>query len=258
MRRPALLAALVLALTWGMVACGNDAGDGSRPTDDPAGTGVQLDGTPLSAESEHVSIVIVEDEIILDGRLFGRNNRTGVILSHMQPNDQTAWYPFAERLADEGYAVLAYDFRGHGASQGEKDYEKLDDDLREALRFMTVDRGLDRVFLIGASMGATTSLVVAAEQEVAGVVAISPPAEFEGQDALAALPAIEEPALLIASEDDAPSLSFDELLAVGGDHVQSQVFEGAAHGTALFEAEGGHPAEMEELVLSFLREASGS
>lgn len=249
----AVRAALVLCFVGGALAACDGGGEGDPTvTTEPPPVGSPGELTALPPDSERVSIVIAEDGVILEGRLFGRSNRVGVILSHMQPNDQRAWQPFARRLAQEGYAALTYDFRGHGASQGEVDYEKLDDDLREAVRFMTVDRGFETVYLIGASMGATASLVVAAQREVAGVVAVSPPAEFEGQNALEALPAVAEPTLLIASEGDAPSLSFDELRAQGGDNVEVELYSGSAHGTALFEPESGHAAAIERRILRFL------
>lgn len=247
--------ALLAAAAVLFAACGDDGGASGTPQ--PGGTSIAGDVTPLSDDSEHVSIVIVDEELILDGHLFGRSNKVGVILSHMRPNDQTAWYPFAQRLADEGYAALTFDFRGYGDSQGDVNYDKLDDDLREALRFMRVDRGLDTVFLVGASMGATTSLVVAAEADVAGIVAVSPPAEFEGQKALEALPNIEAPTLLIASEGDAPSLRFDELVDAGGSNVESKLYLGKAHGTALFDPTNEHSEAIQQLLLTFLHDHGG-
>ena len=52
------------------------------------------------------------DGVTLEGRLFG-DGSTGVVLSHMRPADQRSWFAFANRLADEGYLVLTYDFRGY-------------------------------------------------------------------------------------------------------------------------------------------------
>src|SRR4029450_11144518 len=53
------------------------------------------------------------DGVQLSGRLFGPESASaGVVLAHMLPADQTSWYPFAERLASQGYRVLTFDFRG--------------------------------------------------------------------------------------------------------------------------------------------------
>lgn len=209
------------------------------------------------AGTENVYIVS-EDEAILNGRLFGAQNDVLVILSHMRPSDQTAWFSFAQELADNGYAALTFNFRGYGDSEGEKDFAKLDEDLSAAVRYMG-DRGKRQIFLVGASMGGTTSLVVAAQQDVAGVVAVSAPAQFEDQDALSAVPSVTVPKLFIASEEDAPALSFDELLEAAGEPKESETYTGKAHGTDLLQPDQSeHAAAVQERILQFLREHGGA
>ena len=208
--------------------------------------------TPLAGT---VNVYIVStDDVILNGRLFGAENDTLVILSHMRRNDQTAWFDFAEELAGEGYAALTFNFRGYGDSQGEQDFGKLDEDLSAAIRYMR-DRGKERIFLIGASMGGSTSLVVAAQEEVDGVVAISAPARFEEQEALAAVPNITGPKLLIASIDDEAALQFDDLVAAAAEPKESASYPGKAHGTDLFKGE--HAAAVRERILRFMDEHGG-
>ncbi len=246
LRRPraflSICGILLLALA---AACDDESVTRFRPTFTPG------------SETETISIIVAEDEIVLNGHLFGGQNKVGVILSHMQPNDQSAWFEFAQGLADEGYAAFTFDFRGYGDSQGDKDFSTLDEDLREALRFMRTDRGLEQVFLVGASMGGTTSLVVAAQEEVTGVVAVSAPAQFEDQDALSAIPGVPWPTLLVASEDDtAAILSLQELEEASGQPQDSETYPGNAHGTDLLQSE--HAAEFRTLIVAFLREHSGS
>lgn len=208
--------------------------------------------------TENVGVVVIEDEIVLSGRLFGAQNEVLVILSHMVRSDKTAWFGFAEKLADNGYAALAYDFRGNGDSEGDEDYEKLDDDLSAVMRYMR-ERGWLEVFLVGASMGGTASLVVAAGQDVAGVVAISAPAEFDEQDALEAVARITAPKLFIASEDDtAVMISLDEFLEATGEPKESQTYAGDAHGTNLLQRDQSeHVDAVEDRILQFLRDYGG-
>ncbi len=209
----------------------------------------------LGPQTENVGIVIIEDETVLRGHLFGPQNQPGVILSHMRPNDQRAWFGFAQDLADQGYAALTYDFRGYGETGGDKDFGKLDDDLAAAVRFMR-DRGKQPLFLIGASMGGTASLVVAAEQGVEGIIAISAPAKFEDQDAREAVTVILQPKLFIASEDDTAAIvSLDELLEAAADPKEVQTYGGSAHGTDLLQGESA--AALRERVLRFLNEHGG-
>lgn len=211
------------------------------------------------ADTENVGIVVVEDGIVLNGRLFGAQHEVGVVLSHMRPNDQTAWFSFAQQLAENGYAALTFNFRGYGDSEGDQDFSKLDEDLSAALRYMR-DRGKRQLFLVGASMGGTASLVVAAQQDVAGVVAVSAPSQFEDQDALSAVPSVTVAKLFIASEDDEGAMvSLEELLAAAGEPKESQTYTGNAHGTNLFDDDQSeHAAAVRERVLQFLREHGGS
>ena len=192
--------------------------------------------------------------ITLRGHFYGPLNEVGVILSHMLPSDQSAWSEFAEELAEEGYAVVTFDFRGFGETDGEKELSKLDEDLSLVVGALR-DRGKQQIFLIGASMGGTTSLVVAAREDLAGVVAVSAPAQFEDQDALAAVASITEPKLFIASEDDtAAAASLAALIRASGEPKDEQIYTGDRHGTNLLQGE--HAAAIRELILAFLREHS--
>jgi pimeloyl-ACP methyl ester carboxylesterase len=77
-------------------------------------------------------------------------------------------------LERSGHRVIAYDARGHGASDPAEryDYPSLCADLVGVLD----ERGLDRAVLAGASMGAHTALRLALEapERVAGLVVITP------------------------------------------------------------------------------------
>jgi pimeloyl-ACP methyl ester carboxylesterase len=82
-----------------------------------------------------------------------------------------------------GHRVVAYDARGHGASDPAPDpaaygYAELAADLRAVLD----DRRIDRVVLAGASMGAHTLLAfaLAHPERVAGLVVITP--AFDPED----------------------------------------------------------------------------
>jgi pimeloyl-ACP methyl ester carboxylesterase len=183
--------------------------------------------------------------------VFG-SGPVGVILVHMRPADQTAWFPFALRLAATGkYTVLTFDFRGFGTSTGEKEFDHLDVDLDAAYRYMSEQLGVRKIFLVGASMGGTASLVVATRVSVAGVVSISSPAQFQTLDALRAVETRGVPRLFLASEDDVPAArSEEQFWAAAPDPKEQQVFTGNAHGTDILA--GPHRAEVEQRVLDFL------
>ncbi len=73
----------------------------------------------VDAGTAHKVSFATDDGVTLGGHLFGKGT-SGVILAHMYPADQTSWYPTAERLAQEGFLVLTFDFRGYSDSEGSR------------------------------------------------------------------------------------------------------------------------------------------
>lgn len=138
----------------------------------------------------------------LAGRLFGdpARARTGVVFAHMLPADQASWFAFADRIAEEGYLALTFDFRGYcpggdaGCSEGEKDVSADAVDLTAAVAFVRT-QGVETVAIVGASMGGTAALLVAADQgdRVAAVITLSAPQSIgdlvAGPDVLARISA---------------------------------------------------------------------
>ena len=189
--------------------------------------------------------------IVLRGRLFG-SGPVGVILAHMRPADQTSWFPFATLLASTGkFTVLTFDFRGFGESTGEKEFDRLDTDLIAAYEYLAGKIGIQKIFLVGASMGGTVSLVVGGRVRVAGVVSISSPAQFQTLDALHAVEGISAPKLFVASKDDVPAArSEEQFWANALDPKEQEIYDGDAHGTYILD--GPHRDEVEERVIGFL------
>jgi pimeloyl-ACP methyl ester carboxylesterase len=216
-----LLCVLGVAAAGLMVAC---AGGGSVSTSATAGMSRSVDFT-------------TEDGVALSGHLFG-SGKSGVILAHMYPADQTSWYPTAERLAQEGYLALTFDFRGYGHSQGTKQIEYLGRDVLAAIRRM-VSEGCTSIVLVGASMGGTACLVAAdasqifSDFQVTGVVTLSAPVEFKGLSAAEATPRILAPLLFIAAENDVGAEGARALQELAANKGDLQIVPGAEHGTDL-------------------------
>jgi esterase/lipase len=231
-RRPLLFFVAVLALT--LAACG-----GGKEEPHP---------TPSGGVSQAVSFQTA-DGVTIHGHLFGDGEKL-VILSHMRPSDQTSWYGFAEELAKAGYSALTFDFRGYGESGGSKELSKIDLDVEAAIAAMR-ERGYASIYLVGASMGGTASLTVAARQEVAGVVTVSAPARFEDLNAEEAVGQVSERKLLIASKEDGSAMtSLEKLFELAPEPKEEKVFEGSEHGTDLLEGE--HAEELKAAIMAFL------
>ena len=155
----------VLLLVPSLAACSSDADlSGSRPVSFDASDGVRL-----------------------EGRLFGVGTRA-VVLSQMRPADQRSWFAFADRLADAGYLVLTFDFRGYcpggdgGCSAGDHDIASIWQDVTGAIAYLRTEQRATSIALVGASMGGTASLVAAAQPgaDVRAVITLSAPEEIEG------------------------------------------------------------------------------
>lgn len=237
------LAALAFTLTIAAVAAAcHGAGDASP--------------VPLPPGSRQVGFRAA-DGTKLSGVLFG-DGRNGVVLSHQFNADQRSWYGFATHLAEKGYLVLTYDFRGYcpggdgGCSAGDERVAAATDDLDGAVAFLRA-QGARKVFLVGASMGGTASLEIATDptQGIDGVIAVSAPTDFQG---LHADPAHlgDVPKLFIAGRTD-PAGAADaaqDMYDASPDPKQIVILPTDAHGAAILDTDSS--SEMEQAMLRFL------
>jgi len=124
-------------------------------------------------------------EITLKGWYFDviGSNKT-LILAHgygsnRLPYDETTdvnTLHLIKSFLDEGYNVLTFDFRNSGESEGDMTTVGLleKNDLLGAVEFAK-KKGAERIVLLGFSMGASTSILAAAEcEDVDAVIADSP------------------------------------------------------------------------------------
>lgn len=182
------------------------------------------------------------DGVELAGRLFGDAARTGIVFAHMLPADQSSWFGFADRVAADGYLALAFDFRGTcpggdaGCSQGEKDVSAAATDLAAGVAFLR-SRGVETVALVGASIGGTAALLVAADHGdvIAAVVTLSAPGSIDGlvvgPDVLARISAAT---LFVAGSGDGAAAAAAQAFSEQA-HAPSrlEIVTSDDHGTAL-------------------------
>jgi pimeloyl-ACP methyl ester carboxylesterase len=191
----------------------------------------------------------------LVGLLLGKGT-TGVVLGHESNGDLCRWLPFARVLASSGYRVLAFDFQDRGLSgYAGRTTGGVDADVVAAGRLM-VERGVQKLFVAGASMGGTASIVAASRlaPQLAGVISLSGPAQFGAVDAAAAAPGLAAPSLFVAAEGNAPFADDARSLfaAVQRPDKQLEIVPGFAHGTNLLS--GSTAAHVRALLLAFLRD----
>jgi len=192
---------------------------------------------PEGVASQTVSF-ITDDGVTLGGTLYGSGS-TAVIFSHMFPTDQTSWTALARELANRGYMTLTYDFRGYGASGGQKDVSQIDRDLRAAVAFVR-QQGATHLVLVGASMGGTATAKVAATERPVAVVIMSAPASFRGLSVSDdEIQAITAPKLFIGSEQDGATRDTLHMFDVASEPKEKHIYPGSGHGTFIFDSQYG-------------------
>ncbi|SED54317.1 hypothetical protein SAMN04488554_0115 [Ruania alba] len=171
---------------------------------------------------------LVDEEAGIAGALAG-SGETLVILSRQVNGDLCSWAFFAEQLTDAGYQVGLPSYRSGDPIA-----------LQLGLAATAREQGVEDVLLVGASMGGTYALGAAAVMDPApaGVVALSPPSEFDPPgpapvvDAVAAADELAAPLLVLVGAEDAAFVGPAESIgaAAGVDPV---VLEADEHGIAL-------------------------
>jgi len=164
---------------------------------------------------------------------------SGVVLAHQSDGSLCEWLPYGTALAAKGFHVLAFDFAGSGSSSMPKQKTYVED-LRTAVTYLRA-QGATKVVIIGASMGATMSVVAAAAitPPIDGVISLSPPLTFDGINAEKAAPSLRSPALFIASEMDGDYPSYAKSIesATPVEYRELVIVPGNQHGVALVDAE---------------------
>lgn len=148
-----------------------------------------------------------DDQLVLRGQRQGDGPRW-VILVHDQGQDLDAWRELPGGLARDGFTVLSFDLRGHGASDDPWDATAAAVDVLAAMSFAQ-DHGASATGLVGSGIGATACLAAAGTRDAAALVAISArPAKW----AVQAAQAVKCPKLfIVGSWDEAARRDAQEL-----------------------------------------------
>jgi alpha/beta superfamily hydrolase len=192
---------------------------------------------------------LTSDHVQLAGQLYG-HGKTIVICSHELHSTKVIWSlsGIAQRLATHGYQVLAYDFRGNGDSSGPYDLTKMDVDLRAAIAFAR-QQGATKIVLLGSSMGGTTTLKVAASEQVAAVITLSAP-EASLTNVDAEVKAISAPKLFINSQNDDYAAETMHMYTLASPPKEIHMYPGGAHGTEIFYGDYGD--DLTKRILNFV------
>lgn len=161
-----------------------------------------------------------------------------VVLAHGFASDRVTMSTMARSLTAAGYAVVAFDFRGHGSNTNGFNSGDLRTDLDAVVDWVETQPHWDpaRLVVMGHSMGAGASLDFATvDPRPSAVVPISGGWNSDG-------PEVPANVLLILAEDD-PAGIHDETanqrrrLAAAGATVSRTVVPGTDHATILWSGE---------------------
>jgi uncharacterized protein len=105
-----------------------------------------------------------------------RGSDIAVLVANGNAGDRSLRAPLAEALAQEGFAVLLFDYRGYGGNPGHPSEDGLARDARAAYWFLTEDKGIspENLIYFGESLGAAVVAELATEHPPAGLVLRSP------------------------------------------------------------------------------------
>lgn len=190
----------------------------------------------------------------------------GVVLVHDKGRSAADWSWFAERLAGNGFHVVALDLRGHGTSKPpelltDADYPKMVADVTAAVTWLN-GRGASKVALIGDKLGANLAIVAGADDmHVTNVIALSPGLNVAGVTPSSAVEKYgERPLMLVVSAEDSYAVRSGALLeekAKGLKHLE--MLEGAGSGVKMLnKAPALEPAMIAWLNGTFFQNAAST
>lgn len=219
-------------------------------------------------EMETVTI-ITKDGVRIVGDYYpvGAENAPVALLLHMMSSTRKSWVDFAEKLNEAGFSAFAIDLRGHGDSLNKSDgtylnYKNFSNaehqssihDAEASVDFLK-QKGANKVFIIGASIGANLALQYAAEHsDILATVLLSPGLDYRGV-LTADLPSqlhAGQAAYFAASSEDSYSADSVRMLyqkTLEGIKKEEKIFDQAGHGTDIFL----HEPDFEGEIISWLK-----
>jgi pimeloyl-ACP methyl ester carboxylesterase len=232
----------LVAVCLGLAAACGGGGQGGGAASPPSSAGAPpttaavAKGCLRADEAARVFRFPTDDGATLVGLTLG-TGRTGLVLGHQVGSDLCEWLPQARRFARRGYRVLVFDFAGYGDSRPGPD-GRVDTDVVAATAELR-RRGVDRVVLVGSSMGGTAVLSAATRirPAVAGVVSLSGASGFGGVDAQGAMARLRVPVLFVVAADDPPFTEQARLMYRAARVADKRllVVPGGGHGTSMIE-----------------------
>ena len=214
-----------------------------------------------------------EDGVLLVGSYYKPRIGTSistpsVILLHMLGMDRSTWDKFAQKLTQNGYAVLSVDLRGHGESIKQanhtisyqsfmpKNFKNMTLDVKAAKKYLIEGRKANpnQISIIGASIGANLALNYAAsDHSIKSVILLSPGLNYRGISTLDAIMNYKNPIYIVTAEDDSESAKDSKILCEKITCAENlKIFENTnVHGTDML-SDKMVGSKLQNIILSWL------
>ncbi len=199
----------------------------------------------------------------------GKQSKGTVVFSHGAAGSMGHHLGFVMWLAEAGYHVLIYDYRGYGKSQGKVSRRGSVDDAKAALEFVSNHSDLKNnpIISYGHSLGGAKSVAALAESKIQNLKAVIVDSSFSSyrnmaqriagkigssvvSDELSPIDAIAKisptPLLVIHGAKDPliPKAEADRLFKAAKKPKTLYLVENGSHGDALARDDGAYRKEM--------------
>lgn len=125
-----------------------------------------------SFEPEMIMIETASGEKICAYYFVNLKAEFTVLYSHGNAEDIGQNRFVFRRFVDNGFSVLAYDYRGYGLSEGKPSEKNTYQDAEAAYAYLTEDARVPagKIIPMGRSLGGALAIAIAAEKPVAGLI----------------------------------------------------------------------------------------
>ena len=138
--------------------------------------GVQIDPRDFPIPIDTVSIQTRDGVRISGFALPNKNATRGILFLHGNAGNASHRLSEAAQLWASGANVLLLDYRGYGLSDGRPSEAGIYLDGQAGLDYMTSEMKvpLERIIIFGRSLGSAVTIHIAQEQDLAGLILVSP------------------------------------------------------------------------------------
>ncbi len=192
--------------------------------------------------------ITTADEVNITALYSETNQATqAVLLLHMLGKDKSDYKNLNLYLQQNGFSVLAIDFRGHGNSDLEytiftdEDWQNLVVDVEAGVDFLE-SKGYERIAVVGASIGANAGFKQAVQDtRIDSLVLLSLGEEYHGINVTAIAPYYDRPVLLVAAMNDKDAaVSATRIYnALETPYLDLKMYPTGGHGTEMLQNQEG-------------------